>query len=159
MTVASHRKIGYEDVFFGLMPFLGLYIGLGRGGVFGWSLCAAVWLTCAFQLGKMRTERITWSAEAIEHSRWGKVVASFPLDGTSSLFDKRVPGPEPWIIPVRRHGVFLMDTLSVKDETRYIRLYPSYYTRQDEWRNVLSQAVTDGRLVAKPSSLDLLAQL
>jgi hypothetical protein len=159
MTLASHRKLGYEDAFFGLMPFLGLYIGLGRGGVFGWGLCAAVCLTCAFQMGKMRSEKIAWSTEAIEHSRWGRVVARFPLDGTSSLFDKEVPGPEPWIIPVRRHGVFLMDTLSMKDETKYIRLYPSYYTRQDDWKDFLLHAVTEGRLVAKPSSLDLLAQL
>ncbi len=159
MTLASHRKIGYEDVFFVAMPPLSLWAATQRGDWFSWAVSLVVGAMCGFQFGKMRTERISWSPDAIEHSRWGRVVARFPLDGTSSLFDKEVPGPELWLIPVRRHGVFLMDTLSVKDETKYIRLYPSYYTRRDEWRDFLRQAVTEGRLVAKPSSLDLLAQL
>jgi hypothetical protein len=155
-VTTSRRKIGYEDVFFVAMIVLGAWLFRGKGGVIGWAMllwCSAIGST---QLWKLRSERIVWGQDRVEHQCRGKVIAMFPLDGSAALFVREVPGPERWMFPIRSHGMFIMDTLTVRDETKYIRLYPSYYTGQAHWVPYLRRAAEEGRIGAAPDALELL---
>ena len=157
--VESRRRVGHEEIFFAGLPLLMLWTALAKPGVKTWTLFVAISCVGVYQLIRLRTESVSWTPEAIELRTWPRAPARWPMDGSCALIARDVYSPDRWLFPMRRPSLFLVDSMTLRRASTFIRLYPNMHTNVPEWMSLLEHARLNGRLAADEKAVELLRRV